>query len=123
MIETISLDANWRCGNGDPDVETAGFDVPSLAAFDLHPANGSRAWLKHRFDLPLQDVCITYTLNIDALPPKTRLSINGHDFGEIVTPFSQDVTEAVFLENNQMILRVSTTGAFGVVRLIAIPCD
>jgi hypothetical protein len=51
--------------------------------------------------------------------------LNGRDFGEISGPFTLDVTDTVFLEDNLIAFRVfrGAAGTFGTVRLIAISCD
>ena len=116
MIDQISLDLHWH---GD------GFSVPDLTEFDPRSIDGTLVWMERDFDLPLQDVCITYELHIDAAPVGTHLMINGRDFGEIETPFVFDVTDCVTLEENRIALRVmhGASGRFGAVSMVAIPCE
>ncbi len=127
MIDSISLDTLWRVDYLDaaPEGRIDGFSLPLLA--DFHPRQIERklAWLEHAFDLPDQDVCINYHLSISALPRGTQLILNGRDFGEIPAPLTLDVTDFVFLEDNLIAFRVfrNASGAFGSVRLLAIPCD
>jgi hypothetical protein len=126
MIDAISLDTHWRCDtlDGDPDERIDGFAVPSLLAFDLRRVSGKTAWLEKSFDLPLQDLCINYVLEVEAAPFETRLYVNGRDFGVLLAPVRVDVTDTVALEDNVIALRVvsGARSAFGSFRLIAIPC-
>ncbi len=116
MISEISLDLHWY---GDD------FSISELAAFDPRGIDGKLVWLEREFDLPLQDVCISYELYVNAAPAGTHLTINGRDFGEIETPFVFDVTDFVTLEQNRIAFRVmhGASGRFGAVRLVAIPCE
>ncbi len=127
MIETIALNTHWRCTYAEqmPDGGIDGFDVAALTAFDPRSIEGKLAWLERSFDLPVQDVCINYQLEIDYAPRDTHLFLNGRAFGEIATPFRLDVTDMVALEDNQILFRVAHNafGGFGPVRLIAIPCE
>lgn len=120
MINTISLDAHWRCNPLNSD--TASFNVPFLSAFAL---DRKAARLEKRFDLPMTDECVGYWLEIGAAPSGTVLLINGRDFGAVQTPLRLDVTDVVALEDNTITLRVvsDTVGGFGAVRLAAVPCD
>ena len=123
MIDAISLDAHWRVHY--PNRPTDSLSVTSLAKFDARRIDGTLAWLEREFDLPMQDECINYRLQIDAVPVGTHLRLNGRDFGELTEPLSLDVTDMVALEDNRIAFRVShnAAGAFGAVRLIAIPCE
>lgn len=127
MIDEIALDMLWRCGYFDamPEPRIDGFSLPLLADFEPRMTDGKLAWLEHAFDLPVQDECVNYHLSISALPRGTQLILNGRDFGEIIAPFTLDVTDTVFLEDNLIAFRVfrGAAGAFGAVRLVAIPCD
>lgn len=125
MIDTISLDAHWRASAFSRQTDAAAFTVPSLAAFDTRHIDGKLAWLEREFDLPVQDECVNYRLQIDSVPVGTHLTLNGRDFGELVEPLSFDVTDLVALEDNAIAFRVShnAAGRFGAVQLIAIPCD
>ena len=127
MISEIALNAHWHGINADrlPDEGINGFSVPDLAAFDPRLIDGKLVWLEREFDLPLQDVCITYELHVDAAPVGTHLTINGRDFGEIETPFVFDVTDMVTLEDNRIAFRVmhGASGRFGAVSMVAIPCE
>ncbi len=127
MIDAISLDTNWRCDTleGDPDERIGGFEVPSLADFEVERVGGKTAWLEKRFDLPVQDVCINYTLEIETAPRDVWLYINGRDLGRIRGPLRFDVTDMVALEDNVIAFRIvdQTEGGFGAVRLIAVPCE
>ena len=127
MINEIALDTLWRCGYFDaaPAPRIDGFSLARLANFDPRQIDGKLAWLEHAFDLPMQDECVNYHLVISALPVGTQLFLNGRDYGEISTPFTADVTDTVFLEDNLIAFRVfrDSAGAFGAVKLVAIPCD
>ncbi len=127
MISEIALNAHWYGSSADrlPDELINGFSVPNLAAFDPRRIDGKLVWLEREFDLPLQDVCISYELQIDAAPVGTQLTINGRDFGEIETPFVFDVTDMVTLEDNRIAFRVmhGASGRFGAVSMMAIPCE
>ncbi len=127
MISEISLNAHWHgiLAERVPDELIDGFSVPELTTFDARRIAGKLAWLERDFDLPLQDLCITYDLHIDAVPAGTHLVLNGRDFGEIETPFAFDVTDLVALEDNRLVFRVmhDAAGQFGVITLTAIPCE
>jgi hypothetical protein len=127
MFDTISLDPHWRCEylDGAPDGQIDGFDIPSLTKFEPRQIPTKLAWLERAFDLPIQDECINYMLSIDSAPVGTRLSINGREVGEFLTPLSLDVTDIVALEDNVMTLSVphNALGWFGIMQLIVIPCE
>jgi hypothetical protein len=127
MIDEIALDTLWRCGyfEAAPEARIDGYSLPLLADFQPRLIDGKLAWLEHSFDLPMQDECINYQLRIEAVPRNTQLVLNGRDFGEISGPFTLDVTDTVFLEDNLIAFRVfrGAAGTFGTVRLIAISCD
>ncbi len=127
MIETIDLNAHWRCVYAEqlPDGGIDGFDVAALTTFDPRAIEGKFAWLERDFDLPVQDVCVNYQLQIDDAPHDTHLFINGRAFGEVATPFTFDVTDVVALEDNRIVFRVAHNafGGFGPVRLEAVPCE
>lgn len=127
MIDTISLDAHWRAIylRHPLDRPTEGSSVASLAKFDARQVEGTTVWLEREFDLPVQDACINYLLQIDAVPVGTHLRLNGRDLGELTEALSLDVTDMVALEDNRIAFRVShnAAGAFGAVRLVAVPCE
>ncbi len=127
MISEISLDTHWRCEYVEqvPDGQIDGFDIASLVKFEPRQIQTKMAWLERYFDLPMQDICINYTLHIDRAPVGTHLTLNGRDLGEIVAPLELDVTDLVALEDNVMTLRVARNafGRFGAVRLTVIPCE
>ncbi len=127
MIAEIALNTHWYGIRADrlPDEAIGGFSVPELAAFDPRKIEGKLVWLEREFDLPLQDVCITYELHVDAVPVGTHLTINGRDFGEIETSIAFDVTDFVTLDGNQIAFRVmhGASGRFGAVSMVAIPCE
>ncbi len=126
----ISLDSGWLCDYYEHEPSLYEFmdshPIPSLTAwrFDARMVEGWSAYLQRRFDLPLQDVCVNYTLHIDALPAPTTLYLNGRDFGVIDAPFSADVTDFIALDDNRIAFRVpcDAVGGFGRARLIAVPC-
>lgn len=129
-IPNLSLDRDWRCDYFEDIPTIHDFipttPVPSLRAwrFDQTRDKNQIAWLEKRFDLPMRDVCVSYRLHIDAAFYAAHLSLNVQDFGEISTPFDQDVTDYVMLEDNVIALRVPyTDAAFNDIRLIAIPCN
>lgn len=127
MIDTISLNYHWHGVVADrlPDEPIDGFSVPDLAAFDARRIDGKMVWLERVFDLPLQEVCIGYTLHVESAPIGTHLILNGRSFGEIETAFAFDVTDFVALEDNRLVFRVmrGATGQFGGVYLSAAPCE
>jgi hypothetical protein len=127
MMETISLDPHWRCNAFDHrlDPPNSVRTVASLAVFDTRTIGGQQALLEREFDLPAQDECVNYLLEIDTVPVGTHFTLNGRDFGELTEPLSLDVTDLVALEDNRIAFRVphNAAGHFGAVRLIAVPCD
>lgn len=130
-IPDISLDDHWALDYFE-DIPTLyefmeTHRLPSLAKwrFDKTRAENWIAWLQREFDLPLRDVCVTYTLCIDSAPDETRFYLNGRDFGVITTPLRLDVTDFVTLEANIIAFRVpcDMRGSFSDLRLTAFPCN
>lgn len=123
----ISLDAHWHTLylRHPLDRPTDGASVPSLLKFDARQVEGTTAWLEREFDLPMQEECVNYLLQIESVPVGTHLTLNGRDFGELTEALSVDVTDMVALEDNEIAFRVShnAAGAFGAVRLVAVPCE
>jgi hypothetical protein len=99
--------------------------ISTTRYFDPRQVESKLAWLAREFDLPMQDECVNYLLQIDAVPVGTHLTLNGREFGELIEPLSLDVTDLVALEDNRIAFRVphNAAGRFGVVRLIATPCE
>jgi hypothetical protein len=133
VIRTISLNVDWTCDYFE-DRQPSLYEfmethpVPMLRqwSFERRLSEGWTAWLQRRFDLPpIGDSCIDYRLQIEDAPSGAQLVINGREFGEVKVPTTIDVTDVVTLEDNQIAFRVpcDASGAFGNIRLIALPCD
>jgi hypothetical protein len=129
---TIPLNTDWTCDyfeDGQASLyefmETHYVPVLRQWSFERRLCEGWAAWLQRRFDLPpIGDVCIDYRLLIEAAPYGAQLVLNGREYGKIAVPLDIDVTDVVTLEDNQIAFRVpcDTSGAFGSIRLIPVPC-
>jgi hypothetical protein len=129
---TLHLDTLWSCDyiEVEPDLyefQDYATQVPSLPdwRFSGRYPEGWAAWLERRFDLQPTDMCVRYTLRIEATPDGAALSVNGRQFGVIDAPCSVDVTDYVTLDENRIAFRVlsGANGAFGALRLTAVPCE
>lgn len=104
--------------------------MPVVASIDLViPVSGVAAdasapvEAQTTFDLQLTEVCVRYWLHMDAAPGGISVVINGYAVGSTVEsqPFAVDVTDAVRLEDNTIILRGASLP--GRIRLQAVPCS
>jgi hypothetical protein len=134
-LKPISIDRDWTCAcfNGDPKpaaLAASGQPVESLAAWTCPAPQGARhmVWLQRQFDLEPIDVCVQYTLHVEAAPGTVTLTINDRCLGEFDgrAPFQLDVTDAIWLEDNTIILQVRCADAahshFGAIFLQPAPC-
>ncbi|MDX2141690.1 MAG: hypothetical protein SF123_26620 [Chloroflexota bacterium] len=129
---TIHLNTDWTCEyfEIEPDLyefQEYGERIARLADWQFAPRypEGWAAWLEKRFNLTPLDECVHYELRIEAVPTGAQLSVNGRQFGAVAAPATYDITDYVTLDDNRLAFRVESgaDGAFGAVRLAAIPCE
>ncbi len=106
---------------------TSGETVAQLGDwhFDHNHDDDRAACLERRFELYPTDECVQYVLQVAAAPSGTQITVNGRSVGAISAPCTLDITAFVSLDENQIAFRVerSAHGAFGAVRLQAVPCE
>jgi hypothetical protein len=128
---TLHLNTEWTCEYFEIEPDLYEFQenkhtVARLADWQFTPRypEGWAAWLEKRFTLTPLDECVRYELRIESVPHGAQLSVNGRQLGVVTAPSTLDITDYVALEDNRLAFRVEsgTTGAFGALRLVAVPC-
>ncbi|MCC6613859.1 MAG: hypothetical protein IT320_10305 [Anaerolineae bacterium] len=129
---TLRLSTNWTCAYVEAGHQTPTHREPvaQLDGWHFDTAQSPRtAWLEHHFDLHPTDECVQYFLHIATAPAGAQVIVNEENLGSISAPCDLDVTAYVSLDDNRIAFRVAADadrdepGAFGDVRLQAIPCE
>ncbi len=136
-MNTFSLNTDWTVEYFEPNID--GFEMaPSVQTID-HLSDwtcsarfaeaGFYAWLQRRFDLTPTEGCVRYLMQVETLPPSTKVYINDQFIadGDTADVLRIDVTDYVTLGTNRVSLRVDCAGdaahRFDSVLLLQVPCD
>jgi hypothetical protein len=135
-MNTFSLNSNWTVDYFEPNID--GFEMAPSAQPIAHLADwtcsarfaeaGFYAWLQRRFDLMPTDDCVRYLVQIENMPPSTKVYVNDQHIADADdTTLRLDVTDRVALGTNRLSLRVACAAdaehRFDSVLLLQVPCD
>jgi hypothetical protein len=131
----IPLDDDWRCyppEDGDAAFggsmldESAWDALAALSEWPRHRLPGAGTLhLRRRVDLdPIGDVCLRYRLRLERAPAGTNVTVNGWHVGTVEAggALEVDVTDALTLEGNVILLKVTRRGEISGVSLLPVPC-
>lgn len=131
----IPLDYDWRCFPPEDADAAFGGSLLDESAWDalaqiadwprhLLPSAGT-VHLRRTLDLePIGEVCLRYRLRLERAPAGTSVYVNGWHVGALQADaaLDVDVTDALTLEGNVILLKVTRRGAIGGMSLLPVPC-